>query len=794
MEFRLLGPLEISDERGPIAVGSAKQRALLAVLLLSANETVSRERLIDELWGDEPPASAAKIIQTYVSRLRKVLPQETLVTRQPGYAIETKEGELDLERFERLVADGRKQLAAGDADLSASLLRDALALWRGSALTEFESEPFARSEGARLEEMRLSALTQRIAADLARARHPELVGELEALVARHPLREKLRGQLMLALYRSGRQAEALAAYQDARRVLVDELGIEPSGELQELQQAILRQDASLSVEAPGPAAVTPTAADAPRDDPVVETRLDAFVGRAAELARLKAALHEALEGHGRLVLLAGEPGIGKTRTALELADHADATGADVYWGRCFEREGAPPYWPWVQALRNYVREADAPSLLADLGADAAEIAEVVADVRERLDDVPEPARYTDPKQARFRQFDAIAGFLRRVADRRPLMLVLEDLHWADNDSLALLEFVTAELARSPVLVVGTYRDVEVSRGHPLAETLAELTREPQTMRVGLDGLSRADVGSFLQRALGPAPDDELAVAVHERTDGNPLFVSEIVRLIAEEGHGAAAEQRDLDTAIPAEIREVIGKRLDRLSQPCNDALTIAAVVGREFSIDEIEPLVDDVSGERLLELLEEALRAHIVEELPELGRYQFTHALIQEVLAQEISQTRRVRLHAKVAAALEDMYGAEADAHAARLARHFAEAEPLLGVEKLQRYSLVAGERALAAHAYEEALGHFERARDASAADASDVDTAAVLYGLARAELGARELFNVGHALELLCQAFDLYVAAGDTQKAVEVVAQPLPPVFEATGISERIARALDGR
>ena len=763
-----------------MSVGSAKQRALLAVLLLSAGETVSRERLIDELWADDPPATAAKIVQTYVSRLRKVSPAGTLVTRPPGYAIELGEGQLDLERFEQLAADGRGALETGDVMLGASLLRDALALWRGPALSEFETEPFAQGERARLEELRVGALGERISADLILGRHPDLVGELAALVARHPLREKLRGQLMLSLYRSGRQAEALAVYQDARRVLVDELGIEPGEELQELQQAILRHDRALDVEAPPqPQDGSAAAVDAPADGLVPEPPRQVFVGRESELNGLVGLLHETLAGRGQLVLVAGEPGIGKTRIAREIGARADEAGLRVHWGRCFEREGAPPFWPWVQALRDYARTAERAQLSADLGPGAPEIAEVVAEVREQLADIPAPAAYADPKQARFRQFDSIAAFLRRVADRQPLMLVLEDLHWADRDSLALLEFVTAELAQSRVLIVGTYRDVEVSRGHPLAETLAELTRESQTTRLALDGLSQTDVGSFLQHAFGPSRDDELAATVHERTDGNPLFVTEIIRLLSQEGQLVAGDQRkrhDLRFGIPDEIREVIGKRLDRLSGPCSDTLTVAAVVGREFGLDELAPLVDDLSDEGLLDLLEEALHAYIVEELPEVGRYQFTHALIQEVLAQELSQTRRVRLHARVATALEDLYGADANAHAARLARHFTEAGSLLGAEKLRHYSLVAAERALTAHAYEEAINHFERARDSAPDGADEIDNAGLFFGLARAELGARELFDVGHAIDYLCRAFDLYVSAGEPRKAVEVVAQPLPP------------------
>src|SRR5262245_7323083 len=235
MEFRVLGPLEVVEEGQPVALGGARQRALLAILLTRANEVVSTDRLIDELWGQQPPRAAANTVQYYVSQLRKALGSDRIVTQQPGYRIRVEPGELDLERFEALVDRG----GAGE-------LREALRLWRGQALADFADETFAQPEIRRLEELRLAALEKRIDADLALGRHTELVGELEALVGEFPLRERLRQQLMLALYRSGRQADALEAYQSARRTLAEQLGLEPSPPLQELERAILRQDRSLA--------------------------------------------------------------------------------------------------------------------------------------------------------------------------------------------------------------------------------------------------------------------------------------------------------------------------------------------------------------------------------------------------------------------------------------------------------------------------------------------------------------------------------------------------------------------
>ena len=245
MDFRLLGPLEVVERDRPLALGGAKQRSLLAILLLQANELVSVDRLIDLLWGAAPPATCNKSIQVYVSRLRKQLGDDRLATHAPGYVLHVEPSELDLAHFEQLVGEARR----ADARRAALKLRDALALWRGPALADLAYEPFAQPEIARLEELRMAVLEQRIDADLAVGRHADLVGELEALIGRHSLRERLRFQLMLALYRSGRQAEALDAYRDARRELSEELGLEPGEELKHLEQAILRQDPALDLEA-----------------------------------------------------------------------------------------------------------------------------------------------------------------------------------------------------------------------------------------------------------------------------------------------------------------------------------------------------------------------------------------------------------------------------------------------------------------------------------------------------------------------------------------------------------------
>src|ERR671922_1596485 len=274
MEFRLLGPLELWDDGRPLSLGGTKQRALLAILLLRANEVVSRDVLIDELWGERPPASAAHSVEAYVSRLRKTLHADRageplLVTRPPGYMLRVGFEELDLHRYERLLEDGRRALATHAPERALQKLSDALSLWRGPPLGDLAFEPFAQVEVERLGELRLAGLEERIDAELGVGRNAALVPELETLVAQHPLRERLRGQLMLALYRSGRQAEALQVYRESRGYFVEELGLEPGPGLQAIERAILRQDDVLAVPDGGGVATAapPPSAPPPDDEP-----------------------------------------------------------------------------------------------------------------------------------------------------------------------------------------------------------------------------------------------------------------------------------------------------------------------------------------------------------------------------------------------------------------------------------------------------------------------------------------------------------------------------------------------
>ena len=697
MRFRLLGPLEVEDDERPLDISRPKQRTLLAMLVLNANRVVSTDSLIEALWEDHVPDTAAKALQVHVSHLRRLLGATRLVTRAPGYVLRVSDNEYDVHEFEALV----RQAQTETPPRASATWQRARSLWRGEPFADFATQRFARAEIARLEELRVVAIEGYLEAELGRGRAAELIGELESLVTEHPLREQLRYQLMLALYRSGRQAEALDAYKDAGRVLRDELGLEPSRALRDLERAILSQDPSLE-------ALPPEAA--------VEAPGVLFVGRETELSDLVAGLEDALDGRGRLFLLTGEPGIGKSRIADELIRRARERGADILVGRCWEAGGAPAYWPWVQSLRAYIRELDPALLRAELGAAAADIAPIVPELHAILPGLPEqPA---DPEGARFRLFDATTEFLRTASLRRPILLFLDDLHAADAPSLLLLQFLVRQLGSSRILVLGAYRSVDPVPGSPLRAMLAEVAREPATRRLVLRGLTETDVAEYVELAVGRAASGDLVTALHEETEGNPLFVVEMVRLLAIEGDALELRSPSLD--IPESIRDVIARRLAHLSDECNRVLVLASVLGRELAPAALARLAG-VSDDDLLEHLDEALAAGVLTHVPGSHEHvRFAHVLIRDTLYDGVTTARRVRLHRLAVDALTDLYGDFPGAHLTELAHHaIAGSDFDRGLEFARR----AADRALESLAYEEAARLYQVALDAAELSAASGTT-----------------------------------------------------------------------
>ncbi len=711
-----------------MALRGTRERAVLALLLLSANRVVPSARLATDLWGDRLPEGATHALQVHVSRLRKAVQgaggEGMVVTRSPGYLLRVAPGALDALRFEALVAQAQELTAQGDHHRAAMILREALGLWRGPALADVADAPLAQAEAARLDEARLAALEKRVEADLACGQHGELVAELDALTRSHPFRERLWGLRMLALYRAGRQVEALRAYQELRGVL-GELGVTPSASLVRLEAAILRHNQELDWPPIGKADVKEAGAGArlvegqtpitPMPAFLTETgRI--FAGRERELEWLEQLWKGAEAGELRLALVSGEPGVGKTRLAAELAGRVHAEGAVVLAGRCDEDLGVP-YQPFVEALHHLVEHAATGELSQRLGRHGGELVRLAPELGERVRDLPPPLQ-SDPETERYRLFDAVAAWL--GAGEQPVLLVLDDLQWATKPTLLLLRHVVRSPQLRQLLVVGIYRDTDLSHQHPLVELLADLRRQGGVERLSLSGLDHAGVVSFMEQTAGHDLDDEdllFAQAIYEETEGNPFFVREILRHLTEIG---AVEQREgrwvtrlplEQLGIPEGVREVVGRRLSHLSGETNRVLQLAAVVGPKFELRVIQQ-AEGVDEENLLLALEQAHQARLVIEITgSVPRYRFTHALVRDTLYAELSAARRAVLHRRVAQAIEAVHAGRLDDYLPALAHHFARASgPAAETEKAVTYATRAGDRALAQLAHHEAVAYYRQA------------------------------------------------------------------------------------
>jgi DNA-binding SARP family transcriptional activator len=751
VEFGLLGPLEVRAGGEVLAIGRPKQRALLAILLLHANRVVTREHLIDELWGEEPPETAVKALQTYISQLRKLLPAETLLTRPRGYVLEVGAEAVDLLRFERLVTEAR----AAVPDRAAQQLREALALWRGPALAEFADEPFARAEAARLEDLRLTALEARIEADLALGCHAELVGELELLIAERPTRERLRAQLMLALYRSGRQAEALETYQDARAAL-GELGLEPGPALKLLERQILAQDTALELarETPAVRAALPGALMPAPPFP--------FVGRASELAVLRALVERARGGEGAVVLLAGEAGSGKTRLVRELAHDAAGSGMLVLYGAA-DAAVSTPYEP-PRAWLDFLLHVSDPTTLAEHLGDPQEL---LARLLPELGDAPLP-QPGELEADRFALQSALIEVLRRVSRVQPVLLVADDLHWADVETLHLLRRLARVAPESRLLVLAVYRDRGEERSPAFADTLADLSRLDGATRIVLGNLGGEDVGEFIHGAAGAAPDPGLAATIAELTEGTPLLLCELWRDLLERGAVQVSDGGVRLTRAPAElrgpeqVRELVEHRLSRLAPETAAMLEQAAVLGPRFQV-RVLAAATEARG------LDEAARSGFLEELAEPDpSYRFTHELVRRAVYDRIPSTGRAELHLRAGEALERVRHPSTDHVLPELAHHFTLAAPVAGVERGIDYNLRAAAAAVATVAYEEAAARISAALDLGIADPRE---------RARVQL-------------------ELAYLLGETGKIADAEAMLAASLDSVTGLEERgvAARALAGR
>lgn len=493
-----------------------------------------------------------------------------------------------------------------------------------------------------------------------------------------------------------------------------------------------------------------------------------FVGREREMAELRAAFQDAHDGRGHLYLLAGEPGIGKTRTAEEFATYARQHAARILLGRCYEGEGAPPFWPWVQIVRSYLSICDAHTVRAEMGPGAIDIAQIIPEVRECLPDLSVPPVVT-PEAARFRFFDSFTQWLKNLAKTQPLLLILEDLHWADTPSLSLLQFAARDVQDARILVIATYRDVELGIRHPLTLALGEFVRIPGTRSLPLKGLTIQETTQLLELAMEMPPLAALAQAVQQETEGNPFFVSEMVRAFLAHGQPAAVAASAFAPALPLpqRVRGVLARRLQGLSEECQGLLSVASVIGREFRLEVLRQLavLPQFAVQHVVpEVLDEAVEARVLVTVPQtIGRYSFAHTLLRETLYEEIPPSRRIQLHRSVGEVLETLNRTDLELPSsprngqvvAELAHHFFVAmHDEQAAIKALLYARRAGERATANFAYEEAAAHYTHALQAlEFQPGSGEQRAELLLALGEAQGRAG---NTMHARETFALAAEL--------------------------------------
>jgi serine/threonine protein kinase/tetratricopeptide (TPR) repeat protein len=442
-----------------------------------------------------------------------------------------------------------------------------------------------------------------------------------------------------------------------------------------------------------------------------------FVGREPELKQLQSAFDGAISGQGALMMVTGEPGIGKTSLCEQLSTYVTLRGGRTLVGHCYEAGSLSlPYLAFVEALRSYVLSRDPKDLKEELGSGAADVARIISEIRERLKIKLRPQK--DPEEERYRLLQGVSEFLSNAANVQPMLIVLEDLHDADKGTLEMLTHVSRNLAGARLLLAGTYRDVEVDRSHPLSAALAELRRISAYGRVLLHGLNADEVRRMMETICGHAVPWGLAEAVHRQTEGNPLFVQEVIRYLAEEGLIARKEGQwrptkdtPLEMSIPEGLRDVIGKRLSLLSPECNQVLSIASVIGREFALETLKA-VAGMDEDIFVNALKEAVRLSVLEERSQRGlvRYRFTHAFFRQTLYDEIIAPQRLKLHQQVARSLETVYGKRLKEHAAELAEHFSHSTDPADLAKAVSYAEMGARKATDVYAYGEVVRLLEQA------------------------------------------------------------------------------------
>ena len=733
VEISLTAQIEIRVDEDVAAVFDPGRLAELgfAYLVTNRHRPVRRDELAEVLWGDELPRSWEQLVRGVVAQIRAVLqsaglPAKEVLTTAPGsYRLDLAEAAVDVEKASAGVLVAERALAAGDPATAAREAEEAARIASRRFLPAAGGGWVERRQ-AELEETHLRALDALARASQVQGDWKTAVQAAERAITLQPYRESAYVRLMLAHASGGNRAEALRAYERCRRNLAEALGVDPSPETQDVYLRFLGTEPSPGASAPPPATVAglsgssdagaPCGAEAlPMPLPPLLARTESLplVGRNRELSELDDAYHRAAEGSRRVVLLAGEPGSGKTRLVAEAAGRALARGAVVLAGRCDEGM-AVPYQPFLEALRDFVDHSCNCHLAARLGRWPGELTRLVPDIAARVPQVPPPGS-AEPETARYRLFEAVASWLASASAERPVLLVLDDLQWAAKPTILLLRHVLRSSDPMRLAVLATYRDTEVPWSHPLGELMSDLRDDPGVQRLELGGLDADEVGELVATTTGRQLTSARAwaKAIHADTRGNPFFVAELARYLAQGGafdRASVVPSSALAAGIPEGVHDVVSRRLSRLGGTTAAVLSTASVMGLEFDPAVVER-ASGLTEEPLVSAIEEATAARLVEEV--VGprpRYRFAHALVRASVYDRITRLRRAVLHRRVGEALESIYGSDRPDLLPDLARHFAAAAHGGPSAKAAAYARGAGDHALFQLANDEAVVHYRAA------------------------------------------------------------------------------------
>ena len=721
LRLYFLGTLDIRYDSQPLPKPpTLKSQSLLAYLVLHHHRPQPRDRLVGLFWGDRPQRKARRSLSTALWHIRRCLPNDIPILSDPHTVQFDPQSDLwlDVDQFEKLVDWETGRLV--DWETRVSALCAAVDLYRGDFLDGFYDD-WIINERYRLETLFLEALARLMVGHETRGEHQAALATALRLLGRDPLREDAHRLAMRAYCRLGQRNAALEQYRRCREVVLEELGTEPMIETTELYQAILEGCFEVG---PVPEVVP---VEVPAIEPPGRSPLDVIapvrlVGREQEMAFLHECWQKAQAGHGGLVLISGEAGVGKTRLVEEFANRLRWQGIRVLWGRCYEFERLLPYQPFAETLRTVLPALTSAELAAFPAWTVAEVARLLPEVSEiqpGLGATPSPEG--DQEEARL--FDGLARFLTELSSRGALLIVLEDFHWASESTLELLHYLARHLADHPVLMVGTLRPEALGLQHPLLALRRRLTRGGLAKPLRLSRRSSAEVEEMGVELSGAGQAVvPLAGRLYEETEGNPFFLMETIKVLFETGmvhleggawRGDFAQISEKKLPLPAGLSEAIQARVHRLSEEAQEAVHLAAVLGREFDFDLLNA-VWSWGEEATLGALDDLLRWRLIDEgAGAMGRdYAFTHHKIQEAIYAGMPRRRRQHVHARVGAAMETLYGPEAEALAGELAFHFEQGQQLdkTLTKKAIMYLLQAGEQAVAAFANAEAVAYLSRA------------------------------------------------------------------------------------